>query len=209
MAHDNLLTLAKRIRSIADVGLLYSGHNPYDKERYEELQAIALELMHELTNTPVATLRDAFPPTHDYPTAKVDIRGLALSPEGNVLLVKESADGRWSLPGGWADIGYTPKETVIKEFQEETGFEVTPIRLLAVFDKKMHPHPPQAHYVYKMVFLCQITGGAIHQAFDVQDVQFFDPANLPTEFSEDRILRQQIDLLVQLAKDDTTMPYCD
>jgi ADP-ribose pyrophosphatase YjhB (NUDIX family) len=209
MVHDNLLILAKRVRSIADIGLLYSGQNPYDKERYEELQAIALELMHELTNTPLTALRDAFPPVRDYPTAKVDIRGLALSPEGDVLLVRESADGRWSLPGGWADIGYTPKETVVKEFKEETGFDVTPVRLLAVFDKKMHPHPPQPHYVYKMVFLCQITGGAIRQAFDVQEVKFFSPANLPTAFSEDRILRQQIDLLVQRAKDETAVPYCD
>jgi ADP-ribose pyrophosphatase YjhB (NUDIX family) len=209
MVHDNLLTLAKRIQSIAHVGLLYSGHNPYDKERYEELQAIALELMHELTNTPIPALREAFPPVRDYPTAKVDIRGLAFSPEGDVLLVKESADGRWSLPGGWADIGYTPKETVVKEFREETGFDVTPVRLLAVFDKKMHAHPPQAHYVYKMVFLCQITGGAVQQAFDVQEVKFFPPENLPTEFSEDRILRQQIQLLVQIAKDETAMPYCD
>jgi ADP-ribose pyrophosphatase YjhB (NUDIX family) len=209
MVYDNLLNLAKRVQSISDVGLLYSGHNPYDKERYEELQAIALELMHELTNTPIPTLREAFPAVRDYPTAKVDIRGLALSAEGEVLLVKESADGRWSLPGGWADIGYTPKETVVKEFREETGFEVIPVRLLAVFDKKMHPHPPQAHYVYKMVFLCQITGGAIHQAFDVQEVKFFAPTNLPTEFSEDRILRQQIALLLKIAKDETALPYCD
>ncbi|MEJ7683168.1 MAG: NUDIX domain-containing protein [Segetibacter sp.] len=98
------------------------------------------------------------------------------------------------MPGGWGDIGYSPKETIVKEFKEETGLNVIAERLLAVFDKKMHPHPPQPFYVYKMVFYCKIISAEITKGFDVLDVQYFNIENLP-ELSKDRILKSQVELL--------------
>jgi ADP-ribose pyrophosphatase YjhB (NUDIX family) len=139
-------------------------------------------------------LQFMLPEEKDYPTAKVDIRGIAVSDDNKVLLVKESLDGKWSLPGGWGDIGYSPKETIVKEFKEETGLDVIPERLLAVFDKKMHPHPPQPFYVYKMVFYCKVLSTEIIKGFDVLDVGYFDIKELPP-LSEDRILANQIELL--------------
>ena len=72
------------------------------------------------------TLKESFPYHKDYPTAKVDTRGMVLSPGKKILLVKESIDNKWSLPGGWADIGYSPREVIVKEFKEETGLDVIP-----------------------------------------------------------------------------------
>ena len=134
------------------------------------------------------------PQAKDYPTAKVDIRGLVISDENKILMVKESVDSKWSLPGGWGDIGYSPKETIIKEFKEETGLDIIPEKLLAVFDKKMHAHPPQPFYVYKMVFHCKIISAEVIKGFDVSDVQYFNIEDLP-QLSEDRILKSQIELL--------------
>jgi len=111
-----------------------------------------------------------------------------------VLLARESADGKWSLPGGWADVGQSPKEVAAKEVKEETGLDVIPVTLLAVFDKRMHPHPPQPFYVYKMVIYCEATSTEITKGFDVLDVAWHDIANLP-ELSEDRILKSQIELV--------------
>ncbi len=130
----------------------------------------------------------------DYPTAKVDIRGLVLSPDKKVLLVKEIIDIKWSLPGGWADVGNSPKEVITKEFKEEAGLDIIVQKLLAVFDKRKHLHPPQPFYVYKMVFYCEAITSQINKGFDVSDVQYFDIDNLP-ELSEDRILKSQIELL--------------
>lgn len=193
---NHLLNLAKRIKSISDIGLLYSP-SEYDRERYTELKEISMEMQHLLTGKEIRALRDFYLPVKDYPTAKVDIRGLLLSEEGKILMVKESKDSKWSLPGGWADIGYSPKETIIKEFKEETGLDIQPRRLLAVFDKKFHPHPSQPHYVYKMAFLCESLSGEIKKGFDVLDVQYFDLHHLP-ELSEDRILKTQIELLFRI-----------
>lgn len=190
-----LLEEIKRLKAIADTGLLYA-QNEYDRERYLELREMSFRLLHTISNHPVEALKQHLPLATDYPTAKVDIRGLVLSPDKRILLVKEMADGKWSLPGGWADVGHSPKETVIKEIKEETGLNATVKRLLAVFDKKKHPHPPQPFYVYKLVFWCEATTAEIKNGFDVLDVQYFPFDALPA-LSEDRILTSQIALLYQ------------
>lgn len=192
------------MKAIADIGLLYTG-NEYDKERYLELQQISFQLLSKISGHLLDDLKEYFPLIKDYPTAKVDIRGLVLSPDKKILLVQESLDGKWSLPGGWADIGHSPKENIIKEFKEETGMDIIPERLLAVFDKKMHAHPPQHFYIYKMVFYCTAVAPAIKKGFDVLDVRYFDITELPS-LSEGRILKSQIDLLYQkvLASEITT-----
>ena len=139
---NKLLEEIKRLKSIADIGLLYAS-NEYEKDRYIELQDISLNLLHLVSDHSIERLKETFPLAENYPTAKVDIRVLILSADQRILLVKEKADNRWSLPGGWADIGYSPKEVIIKECKEETGLEIIPQHLLAVFDKRMHAHPPQ------------------------------------------------------------------
>jgi ADP-ribose pyrophosphatase YjhB (NUDIX family) len=190
-----LLDQIKHFKAIADIGLLYS-NNEYEKERYLELQQIAFKLLHLVTDYSIDDLKITFSLVKDYPTAKVDIRGLLLSPDKKVLLVKEMADGKWSLPGGWADVGQTPSEVIIKEFKEETGLDIVPENLLAIFDKRKHPHPPQPFYVYKIVFHCRAITSKLTKGFDVLDIQYFDIDDLPP-LSEDRILESQIRLLYQ------------
>jgi len=117
-------------------------------------------------------------------------------------MVRESADGRWAIPGGWSDIGYSPREVVEKEVFEETGLSVKTKRLLAVWDKKCHPHPPAAYHIYKMVFWCEAEDdAALKKGFDILDVGFFDVNDLP-ELSENRILASQIQSLYQSVSED-------
>lgn len=188
-----LLEQAKRLKAIADTGLLFC-KNDYDKERYTELQEISYQLLSGVSGHDIDTLKKSFPTATDYPTAKVDIRGLVLSAEKKILLVQESMDGKWSLPGGWADVGCSPKETIVKELKEEAGIDVTAKALLAVFDKRFHAHPPQPFYVYKMVFYCEPISFDLAKGFDVLDVQYFAIDELP-ELSKDRILKRQIELV--------------
>lgn len=205
---DSPVTLAKRIKSIADIGLLYS-KDAYDRERYTELHEIALELMAQLIDKPVEVVRSFYSDVTDYPTPKVDIRGFAVNDKNEILLVREGVDKRWTLPGGWADIGLTPSEVAVKEFKEETGLAVKPERLLAVFDKKMHPHPEQPFYVYKMVILCSITGELSFEAgHDMLESAFFPSDQLP-ELSEDRILASQIQLVHANYMNNVLLPVLD
>ena len=172
--------------------------NEYDRERYDELVSISLKLLSATSGQSLSVLRDFFMPVKDYPTPKVDVRGLILNEAKKVLLVKESLDGKWSLPGGWGEVGFSPSEVIHKEIKEETGLDATVSRLLAVYDKKCHPHPPQPLYVYKLVFLCEVLAGSLSPGFDIQDVRYFALEQLP-ELSEERILKAQIEQIHQLA----------
>lgn len=197
---ENLLNSVKKIKSLAEAGLVYNQEN-YDAERYEELRAISLEMMSVLSDLPVEQFQNFFMPEADYPTPKVDVRGLILNDSGKILLVKETIDNKWTLPGGWADIGITPKENILKEIEEETGFKAEVKRLLAVIDKRNYPHPPQSHYVYKLCFLCEIIEGGISPNFDIGEVGWFDLNDLP-KLSVDRILEEQLVNLYEIATSD-------
>jgi hypothetical protein len=132
---SELLEEIKRLKSIGEIGLLYSS-NEYDKERYKELHQISISILNKISGHSVNELKINLPLATDYPTAKVDVRGMVLSEDNKILFVKESADEKWSLPGGWADVGYSAKEVIVKEFKEETGLDIVPERLLAVLIKR-------------------------------------------------------------------------
>lgn len=204
---DTLLDDAKRLKAIAETGLIYC-KNDYDIDRYNELLEIAYRMIARLAEQPIEQVKVLLPQSADYPTAKVDIRCFILSESNEVLLVRESIDGKWSLPGGWADIGYSPKETAKKEAKEETGLDVVVDRLVAVMDKRMHDHPQEPYYIYKMFFHCKPVTTILNKGFDVLDVQYFSIDALP-ELSEDRILRSQIELVFQKVVQADLLPYCD
>ena len=190
---QNLIELSKRIRAISQNGLTYS-LSEYDTERYNELQTISDTIISLVSGVEVSQIADSFIVENDYVTPKVDIRAVVFDEEKRILMVKESADNCWSLPGGWADVGFSPKEIAIKEVKEETGLDVVPLRLLAVMDKKCHNHPPALHYAYKIFILCRISGGTFTETFDILDKGFFDKDNLP-ELSTHRVTKEQIGLM--------------
>jgi ADP-ribose pyrophosphatase YjhB (NUDIX family) len=116
-----------------------------------------------------------------------------------VLLIKEKADGRWALPGGWADVGYTPSAVAVKEVREETGLDVKIERLLAVFDNSLHQHPPSPFYVYKLFFLGTVTGGSFDlKGHESLEVGFFSLQELPP-LSEERNTYEEIHQLATIA----------
>ncbi len=204
---SDFLNNIKRLKNLADIGLLYA-KDAYDRERYTELNDISEAMMAQLTDSPISTIKDFYAPRVDYQTPKVDIRALVLNEKNQILMARERSDGRWSLPGGWADVGLSAREVVVKEVFEETGLTVSPTRLLAVFDKKCHPHPPEPYYVYKFVVLCHTISGTLTVAHDILDVRYFDITDLPP-LSENRILASQIALVFQKAVDKDFTTYFD
>jgi ADP-ribose pyrophosphatase YjhB (NUDIX family) len=193
----DFLNEIKRLKALADTGLVYA-KSDYDRERYETIQEISLTLLAGLTEKPFETIKGFYGDTTDYPTPKVDIRALVLNEKSEILLVREQTDGLWAMPGGWADIGVTPAEVAAKEVFEETGLVVEVEHLLAVFDKRNHPHPPEPYYVYKMVFGCKYTDGTsrgsregvLAKGFDILDTGFFPIYALPP-LSEPRNVMSQ------------------
>ena len=205
---NELITIAQRIRAMSQTALTYST-NVYEIERCKEMITLSDRIVAVVSGLKEADIHADYLPVKEYVTPKVDIRAIIFNEKDEVLLVKEQADGRWALPGGWADVGFTPTEVIIKETKEETGFDVRVVRLLAVFDKRCHPHPTSPFYIYKICFHCEITGGGDGElTFDILDKGFFALDRLPP-LSTDRILPEQIALLDRLRRNPDTEIYCD
>ncbi|MEK3779461.1 NUDIX hydrolase [Paenibacillus sp. FSL R5-0810] len=186
------LEWAKEIQAISQAGLAYT-KDVYDQERFEQLRALSISIMQEYTEAGEDKIRTLFASETGYQTPKVDVRAVIFQ-DGKLLLVREKADGAWALPGGWADIGLSPSEVAVKEVQEEAGYEVRAVRLLAVLDKKFHRHPPSPFHVYKMFIQCEITGGAAGIGTETSAVGFFERDALPP-LSEERNTAEQLDRL--------------
>jgi ADP-ribose pyrophosphatase YjhB (NUDIX family) len=178
MSHELWRESMKRLRAIAQTGQTYT-QDPYDRERYEELEAMALTLLARLLDSPPEVVKSVYLPETGYPTPKVDVRGAVFQGD-RILLVRESADGRWTLPGGWGDEHESPKQSIEREVLEESGFEVRAARLVAVKDRHLHPYTPKRlERIYKLFFLCDLTGGAARTSLETDGVDFFPIDDLP------------------------------
>jgi ADP-ribose pyrophosphatase YjhB (NUDIX family) len=197
------LDWVRRLQAIAQSGLTYA-KDPYDVERYEQIRRIAAEIAASAPEQPSGATADRidalFSGESGYATPKLDIRAVLLD-EKEVLLVKEKEDGLWTLPGGWVDVGESPSEAVEREVKEESGYEVRAVRLLALWDRDKHPHPPMPFHVYKLYFQCELLGGdPLTTSTETEGVGFFSTDALP-ELSLGRVTPQQIERLIELAAD--------
>lgn len=211
MESTQLLIYAQRLQAIAQAGIAYAT-TAYDLERYEEIRVVSVKLLQELTDEPYEKIIRIFASETGYQTPKVDVRAVLFRGDDQILLVREKSDhGRWTLPGGWADIGYTPFEVAVKEAQEETGLLVRAVRLLALYDKRKHSHPPQAWYVYKLFIHCEIQGGQlVQETSETAGAQWFTLEELAAiELSADRVTESQLASLFEFAKNPKLSALCD
>ena len=181
----------RKLQAISQTGLHFN-QDQYDRERYEQIGAIAAEILAEHTNLSVEELLQFNVAEFGYATPKVDVRGVIFT-EDKLLLVREIADaGRWTLPGGWADVNESPTQAVIREVLEESGFETRVIKLLAVYDREQQKHtPPFPYSVYKLFFHCRIIGGEPRINNEASEIAFFGETEIP-ELSESRVKKSQL-----------------
>lgn len=171
------LRWAQEIEALAQTGLHYS-QTDYDRQRYERLLQIAAEMIEVRGGgDPEQALR-LFLEEPGYATPKVDVRGAVIR-DGRILLVQEASDGRWCLPGGWADVGETPSEMVVREVFEESGLEVKAERLVGVYDANRDAYPERFFHAYKLVFLCRELGGSLRGSNETLAAAFFERNEIP------------------------------
>jgi ADP-ribose pyrophosphatase YjhB (NUDIX family) len=204
---DSRSLWSREILAIAKEGLTY-GHDPFDRGRYEKLLILAAEIAAAETGGAPDLIRGVFTAEEGYPTPKVDVRGVVFR-DNRVLLVSERNDGgRWTLPGGWADLGSTPSENVVREIFEESGFRTRAARLLAVYDRDRQGHTRRYFSCYKMHFLCEIIGGEAKGSLETQAVAFFPEDGLP-ELSTDRVTERQIKRAFEMLRHPESGPDFD
>lgn len=200
------LEAVKQIHALAQTGIFYKP-GAYEIERYEQIIKICDEQLVQYSNHTVEEIGQFFSGDTGYITPKTDVRAVIFK-GSKILMAQEKADNNWTIPGGWADIGYTPYEIAVKETSEEAGLNVKPVRLLAVMDKKCHPHPASPFYSYKIFILCEIIGGNLSAGDETLDAQFFDLDNIP-ELSSERLTKGQLEILIDRYNNPMLPAYCE
>lgn len=187
------LDWAQRLHAIAQTGLHYDAH-PFDKLRYEDVLEIAAEMMAAGGAGEIAAVKDLLRLDKGHSTPKIDVRGVVFK-DAQILLVQEKLDHyRWTLPGGWADIGESAGDSVAREIYEEAGYRARAIKLLALYDRNKHDHPPYLFHAYKAFFLCELLSDEREpdpKNIETAGVAFFAEDELP-ELSVGRVTAAQI-----------------
>ncbi|MDF9833578.1 ADP-ribose pyrophosphatase YjhB (NUDIX family) [Ereboglobus sp. PH5-5] len=166
------LEWSRRLQAIAQTGLTFT-RDFYDIERYKAIRQLAAEMLAAGSGMEQSAILGLMENETGYATPKVDVRGVVFRGD-KLLLVRERADGKWTLPGGWADVCASPAENVVREIHEESGLLTRALKILAVFDREKHEHaPPFAFHIYKIFMLCAIEGGKETTSEETDSAGFF------------------------------------
>jgi ADP-ribose pyrophosphatase YjhB (NUDIX family) len=192
------LTIGRELKAIAQIGLSFN-HDPYDRARYERIRELSAALIAQGSGHDVHPLLEAFRAEAGYATPKVDVRA-AVFADGRVLLVREVSDGFWTLPGGWADVNESPSMSAVREVVEESGFEARAVKLAAVYDYRKRNRPQHLDSIYKLFFICELTGGSARPSIETSEVAFFARDELPA-LSVGRTTAAQIERMFRHAEE--------
>jgi ADP-ribose pyrophosphatase YjhB (NUDIX family) len=190
MKKNALTEWVTKLQAIAQNGLNYS-EDSFDQDRYRQLMSLCVEMAASHQEYNADTIREFFLRDIGHATPKLAVRAVIFDHENKILLVQERSDSCWSLPGGWADVNESPSEAVVRETFEESGLRVKAVKLLALYDKQKHDHPPEWPHVYKAFFLCEWLDGTFKINDEISDMKFFGKEELP-ELSAPRLTVAQV-----------------
>ena len=192
MSEPDWLGWAREILSISQNGLAFS-RDPFDVARYQALRELAARMLAARTEDATESLLEKLAGEAGYATPKVGVRAAVFDDAGRILMVRETADDhRWSLPGGWADVGQTAAESAEREVREETGYLVRARKLAALWDRNRQGGPPALHSVTRCFFVCSLEGGAPATSEETSEIGWFAEADVPAELSERRVLARHV-----------------
>jgi ADP-ribose pyrophosphatase YjhB (NUDIX family) len=182
----DLIRWSEALAGIARTGLGFTD-NLYERERFEEVLRVAAEIRvaagHDEGRFEVVEVVDGWIGSvghgvAGYVTPKIAVGAIVGNEQGQLLLIQRSDSGLWLYPTGWADIGYSPSEVVVKEVFEETGIQVEPVRLVAVYDGLRLG--ARSLPFYTLVFHCRSVGGELRpHPLETRSVGWFSEDELP------------------------------
>jgi ADP-ribose pyrophosphatase YjhB (NUDIX family) len=180
--HD-LIRWSESLSAIARTGLGFT-ENLYERERFEEVLKVAADIRVVANGEADAAgvveewLDLVGEGIAGYVTPKVAVGAVVGNENNELLLVKRADSGVWLYPTGWADVGYSASEVVVKEVREETGMDVEPVRIIAVLDglRLGFTRVP----LYSLIFHCRVLGGELRpHPLECADVGWFSEERLP------------------------------
>ncbi len=180
---QELLRWSEALSAIARTGLGFTA-SLYEQERFQEVLSVAADMRATVEEGPSASewlgewMKEIGKGVPGYVTPKLAVGCVVGNDTGEILLVQRADSGVWLYPTGWADVGYSPAEVVVKEVHEETGIHVEPVRIIAVIDgvRNQFTRVP----LYSIVFHCRAIGGDMKpHPLECRDVGWFSRDALP------------------------------
>jgi ADP-ribose pyrophosphatase YjhB (NUDIX family) len=108
--------------------------------------------------------------------------GVCVFDNDRVLLVQRRNPprvGSWSLPGGIQEIGETIEDCALREVKEETGLEITSLKLIDVVDSIIYDALKKVLYHYTLVdFSASVIAGKLSPGDDAIAVNWFSVAEI-------------------------------
>lgn len=194
-ASDWLLWVQK-LQAIAQTGLAFTS-DPYDRERYTQLRELAASIAGRHTDAPFERIEALYRQDSGYATPRLEVRGAVFDRQDRLLLVREVADGhRWTIPGGWVDVGESPAEAIRREIREESGYDTRITKLAAVWDRSRHPYPYGPFACVVLFYLAELLGGIATPSLETSDCGWFPSDQWPSDLSLGRVLPQQLERMV-------------
>lgn len=189
----SLLDFSREIQAISSTGLNFS-KDPYDLQRFKQLNEIAAELIANHSLHSKEFVNRVFSAESGYITPKIDVRG-ALFAKNKILMVREQASGSWTLPGGYVDVNESLSQAVEREVLEESGFVVKAKKVAAIYDHRKHGYKAHLYHFYKIYLLCDLVGGRENTNIETSEVAYFAPSDLglvpldPGRITKEHVLR--------------------
>ena len=177
---EQLRFWAHELAAMATTGLEFAT-NDHDRGRYRRVAAIASDLA-------AMTIDATFTPERPYladtgvVSVKVGCSVAVFDDQGRVVLIERSDNGRWALPGGYADVGSSPSENALRELAEETGLAGRIERFVGVYDNRRFGSTAAYHF-YTLLFRGRLTGGEARPSAETTQVQLVDPNEAPENMS--------------------------
>jgi ADP-ribose pyrophosphatase YjhB (NUDIX family) len=172
------------LSGIARTGLGFT-QSLYEKERFEEILAVAADIAHAAGGGEfdhdrqveewLGMVGEGVP---GYVTPKVAVAAIVGNDDEQILLVQRADSLVWLYPTGWADIGYSASEVAVKEVHEETGIDIEVMRMIGVLDglRLGFTRIP----MYLLLFHCRAIGGELQaHPLECADVGWFAQDALP------------------------------
>ncbi len=180
---------AQLLQAIAQTGDTYAT-DEFDRQRYAQVRSIAAAMVAAGSGAAPQDIVELFMSESGYATPRLEVRA-AVFRDDRILMVQERSDGLWTLPGGFADVGDRPSGAIEREVLEESGFVVRASRLVALFDRNQHDHPPFGYHIWKAFFMCELLGGEARASTETSAADFFPEDGLPP-LSRGRISVKQL-----------------
>ena len=185
---EQWLKWAMELQSLSQAGLNYA-KDVFDMERYTRIREISAEIMAHKGDIPVEKVKNLFCNEVGYQTPKIDTRA-AIFENNKILLIQES-NGKWALPGGWADVFLSVRVNVLKEVKEEAGIEASAEMIVALLDVTKNQRKAIPYGITKIFVLCKYVSGKFEKNIETIDSRYFGIDELP-ELATNKTTAEQI-----------------